>query len=190
MKKYICLLIMTVALWGCKSSQKAILTLPIPQTVEEPQYLSSRLQLTLPEKVGGQELNGTMKMKQGEMIQISLLMPILRTEILRLEIMPEQVLLIDRLHRRYVMASRDELIRLFRRQASFCELEALLVAASKAEGSTQFRGDDLGFAPFGDAQINFFNFSDKPIDLEPTKLSDRYKQITIDELMLMLQNSI
>lgn len=52
MKKYICLLIMTVALWGCKSSQKAILTLPIPQTVEEPQYLSSRLQLTLPEKAG------------------------------------------------------------------------------------------------------------------------------------------
>ena len=102
--------------------------------------------------------------------------------------MPEQVLLIDRLLRRYVVASRDELIRLFRRQASFCELEALLITASKADGSTQFKGDALGFAPFGDAHINFFTFSDKPIDLEPTKLSARYKQITIDELMLMPQN--
>ncbi len=190
MKKYLFLLIVMVALWGCKSSQKTILTTPTAPVVVAPQYLSSRLQLTLPEKVGGQELNGTMKMKQGELIQISLLMPILRTEILRLEVMPEQMLLIDRMNRRYVVANGDDMKRIFRGQFSFGELETMLTDASKAGGSTLIKGADLGLTPFGDAEIKLFDFSAAPLQLEASKLSDRYKQISIEQLMQMLQNSL
>ncbi len=190
MKKYLYFLILVVALSGCKSSQKTVLTTPLVPEVVAPQYLSSRLQLTLPEKVGGQELSGTMKMRKGELIQISLLMPVFRTEILRLEVTPDQMLLIDRMNRRYVLTNGADMKRIFRGEFNFGELEKILTDASKAGGSTLIKGTDLGLTPFGDAEIRFFDFSTKPVDLEPSKLSDRYKQIPIEQLMKMLQNSL
>ena len=48
-------------------------------------------------------------MKGGERVQLSILMPILRTEIARLEITPDEILLVDRMNKRYVRASRSEL---------------------------------------------------------------------------------
>ena len=39
--------------------------------------------------------------------QISLLMPILRTEVARVEVTPDGVLLVDRMNKRFVRATKD-----------------------------------------------------------------------------------
>ena len=54
-------------------------------------------------------VGGTMKMKTHERVQISLLMPILRTEVARVEVTPDGVLLVDRMNKRFVRATKDEL---------------------------------------------------------------------------------
>lgn len=47
-------------------------------------------------------VGGTMKMKSRERVQISLLMPILRTELARIEVTPTEVLFVDRMNKRFV----------------------------------------------------------------------------------------
>ena len=56
-------------------------------------------------------VSGSMKMKSGERIQLSVLMPVFRSEVMRMEVTPDEVLLIDRMNKRYVRATRDELQR-------------------------------------------------------------------------------
>ena len=110
MRKILYLLLLMVGLAGCRSSKQAA-GIAVPETAH---YLSSRLQLTIPSGTNGSiTTGGTMKMKGGERVQLSILMPILRTEIARLEITPDEILLVDRMNKRYVRASRSEL-------ASFC----------------------------------------------------------------------
>ena len=79
MKRIIYLLLAVVVLAGCKSS-KHLGTSETKTPVST--YLASKLQLTIPNKKGGSmSVGGTMKMKTHERIQVSLLMPILRTEV-------------------------------------------------------------------------------------------------------------
>lgn len=85
----------------------------------EPRYLSSKVQLTIPNKGGTVTVNGTMKLVSGERMQLSFLMPILRSEIARLEITPNDVLIVDRMGKRYVQATRKELKDILPRKADF-----------------------------------------------------------------------
>lgn len=50
-------------------------------------------------------------------------MPILRSEIARLEITPNDVLVVDRMGKRYVQATRKELKDILPRKADFAHLE-------------------------------------------------------------------
>ena len=54
-------------------------------------------------------VDGTLKLHRGERIQLSFLMPILRSEVARMEVTPDEVLLVDRMGKRYVRASRAQL---------------------------------------------------------------------------------
>jgi len=106
MKRIVYLLLVVVVLAGCKSS-KRLVTSETKAPVSS--YLASKLQLTIPDKKGGSlSVGGTMRMKTHERVQISLLMPILRTEVARIEVTPEEVLLVDRMNRRFVRASKEE----------------------------------------------------------------------------------
>lgn len=53
-------------------------------------------------------VGSTMKMKSRERVQISLLMPILRTELARIEVTPTEVLFVDRMNKRFVRATKKE----------------------------------------------------------------------------------
>ena len=86
---FLLLLSLVVGLSGCKTSQK------MTSSTGEPRYLSSKVQLTIPNKGGTVTVNGTMKLVSGERMQLSFLMPILRSEIARLEITPNDVLVVD-----------------------------------------------------------------------------------------------
>ena len=104
------LLLVVVVLAGCKSS-KHLATSETKTSTKAPtsSYLASRLQLTIPGKKGSMSVGGTMKMKTHERVQISLLMPILRTEVARIEVTPDEVLLVDRMNKRFVRATKAEL---------------------------------------------------------------------------------
>lgn len=52
-------------------------------------------------------------------------MPVFRSEVMRMEVTPDEVLLIDRMNKRYVRATRDELKELLPENADFDRLEKL-----------------------------------------------------------------
>ena len=58
-------------------------------------------------------------------------MPILRTEIARIDLTPDEILLVDRMGRRYVQASRKELKSMLPKKATFARLEKLLYEAAR-----------------------------------------------------------
>ena len=112
MKRIAYFLLIAVVLVGCKSSKRLTAT-KVPEVAASeaaiPSYLASRLQLTIPSKGGSMSVGGTMKMKSRERVQISLLMPILRTELARIEVTPTEVLFVDRMNKRFVRATKKEL---------------------------------------------------------------------------------
>ena len=133
------LLLLVMLLAGCKTS-KVVKTAPV-----EPAYLSSKLQLTVPNKNGSITVSGSMKMKSGERIQLSVLMPVFRSEVMRMEVTPDEVLLIDRMNKRYVRATRDELKELLPENADFDRLEKLLFKASLPGEKKELTGREWGF---------------------------------------------
>lgn len=85
----------------------------------------SRLRLTVPAKKSDYTVSGTFKMQRDELIQISLLVPIIRTEAARIEISPERVLVIDRIHKRYISAPVSALREIFHTEIDFPMLQSL-----------------------------------------------------------------
>ena len=79
------LLLLAVGLAGCKTSRHS------SSLSGESACLSSKVQLTVPHKDATLTVNGTMKLKKEECMQISFLMPILRTEVARMEVTPDSV---------------------------------------------------------------------------------------------------
>ena len=177
MRKILYLLLLMVGLAGCRSSKQAA-GIAVPETAH---YLSSRLQLTIPSGTNGSiTTGGTMKMKGGE------LMPILRTEIARLEITPDEILLVDRMNKRYVRASRSELNDILPKEARFSKLEKLLLDASLPEGKSELSGKELGIPSLEKAKVRLYDFSSKEFVMTPTEISDRYTQVPLTELLNML----
>ena len=86
---------------------------------------SSRLRMTIPLKKGEYTLNGTLKMQRDQLIQISLLLPIIRTEAARIEISPEHILVIDRMNKRYASVPVGELREVFHTEVDFPMLQSL-----------------------------------------------------------------
>lgn len=183
MRNVFYLLLLVVMLAGCKSTKNITSSVP----VAEPCYLSSKLQLTIPSGSDGSiTTGGTMKMKGGERVQLSILMPILRTEIARLEITPDEVLLIDRMNKRYVRASRKELDDILPKDARFSKLEKLLLSASRPEGKAELSGKELGIPSLERAKVRLYDFSSKEFAMTPTEISYRYTQVPLEELLNML----
>lgn len=177
------LLLMAVCLVGCKTSRQADSSF-----LKDSGYLSSKVQLTVPHKDAVLIVNGSLKLKKGDRVQISFLMPIIRTEVARLEATPDGILLVDRMGRRYVQATREELKGLLPKKSDFSHLEKLLYAASRPNGKKTLTGKDLGIPSMEKGQIELSNFSNKEFVISPTQLSDKYKRVELEELLEMLMN--
>ena len=174
------LLTLVIGLSGCKTSRK------VTSSLGEPRFLSSKVQLTIPNKGGTITVNGTMKLVSGERMQLSLLMPILRSEVARLEITPDDVLVVDRMGKRYVQATRKELKDVLPKKADFAHLEKMLFEAAKPGGKASLTGKELGIPSFEKGKIVLTDFSDKEISLTPTQVSSRYTKVEWTELLEML----
>lgn len=110
-------------------------------------YFSSRLKLTL--SVNGEDmtLNGTLKMKWNEIIQISLHTPVIRTEAARIEIFPEKIVILDRINKIYVSAPLSELENIFHTNVDYPMLQSLFANRMFLPGKTVETRTDL--LPFG-----------------------------------------
>ena len=176
------LLLVVVVLAGCKSS-KHLATSETKTSTKAPtsSYLASKLQLTIPGKKGSMSVGGTMKMKTHERVQISLLMPILRTEVARIEVTPDEVLLVDRMNKRFVRATKAEL-----KNVEFSRLEKILMDASLPGGKTELTGKDIGIPSLEKAKVQLYEFSTQEFSMTPTELTSKYNQIPLEELVKML----
>ena len=154
------LLLVVVVLAGCKSS-KHLATSETKTSTKAPtsSYLASRLQLTIPGKKGSMSVGGTMKMKTHERVQISLLMPILRTEVARIEVTPDEVLLVDRMNKRFVRATKAELKNVLSKNVEFSRLEKILMDASLPGGKTELTGKDIGIPSLEKAKVQLYELS-------------------------------
>ena len=176
------MLAMTLAcLTACHTSKRST-------SDKESGYLSSKVRLKVPSGQAVLTVNGTMKMKSGERVQLSFLMPVLRSEVARIEVTPDEVLMVDRMGKRYVRVTRSELKGLLPAKASFTRLEKLIYSAAKSEGNTVITGKDLGMKSLEKGEIIFSDFSDKEFSISPTQLSSKYKEVEWYELLEMLMS--
>lgn len=176
-------LLMAVALSGCKTTRQAGSSLS-----KDGGYLSSKVLLTIPNKDAILTVNGTMKLKSGERMQISFLMPILRSEVARMEVTPDEILLVDRMGKRYVQTTRKELKNVLPKKANFEYLEKLLYAASRPNGKKVLAAKELGIPSMEKGKIELSNFSTKEFLMSPTELSAKYKRVELSELLEMLRS--
>lgn len=174
------MLLLAVSFAGCRTSRQA------GGYLKDTGYLSSKVELTVPHKDAVLTVGGTMRMKEGECVRLSFLMPLLRSEVARMEITPDEVLLIDRMGKRYVRATRKELKGILPRKADFDHLEKLLYAAAAPDGKKILTARELGIPSMKKGKIEFYNFSDQKFQMSPTRLSSKYKEVELNELLEML----
>lgn len=176
--------LMVIGLAGCKTTRKAEKSV-LPGSAR---YLSSKVRLTVPTKDAVFTVNGTMKLISGERVQLSFLMPIIRTEVARLEVTPEEILLVDRMGKRYVRATRKELKDVLPKKADFAHLEKILFDASKPNGKKELSGKELGIPSLEKGKIELSNFSNDSFSLTPTQVSSKYTQVELNEILELLMS--
>lgn len=88
------------------------------------------------------KLSATLRMKKGEVIQLSVA-PLLGIEVARLEISPERILAVDRLHKQYVEVSFDDLNRMANLNLSFNVLQSLFLNEIFLPGKETVETSDL-----------------------------------------------
>lgn len=88
------------------------------------------------------KLSATLRMKKGEVIQLSVA-PLLGIEVARLEISPDRILAVDRLHKQYVEVSFDELNRMANLNLSFNVLQSLFLNEIFLPGKETVEVSDL-----------------------------------------------
>lgn len=176
------LLFAVLLLVGCKSTKTVV---KVPEVAQ--QYLSSKLELTIPHGDAVFTVNGTMKMKEGELVQMSLLMPLFRSEVARIEATPTYLLMVDRMNRRFVKGTQYDL-RDYLPKDSYQHLEKLIKEAAKPGGKATLTGKEIDIKQLAKAKIELYDFSDAPFSIEPTNVSSRYRQVTIEELLQLLMS--
>ena len=88
------------------------------------------------------KLSATLRMKKGEVIQLSVA-PFLGIEVARLEISPDRILVVDRLHKQYVEVSFGELNRMTNLNLSFNMVQSLFLNEIFLPGKETLEVSDL-----------------------------------------------
>lgn len=150
-------------------------------------YLSSKVHLVLPANMLGISLKGTMKMVRNERMQLSIVMPIFGTELVKLDITPTEMLLIDRHDKMYVQSNKQEMMKYLPKGSDYSQLEQLLISASKPGGRSEVSGSDFGLKSLKDAKVQLYDFSTEQIELQPSVAPTKYKKVTLDEFVKALK---
>jgi|GEM_PF-61993 hypothetical protein len=183
-------------LYSCKSSKGTTGNSELAGVVS-PDIFSSRLKLTIPqERKKKQTLNGSVKMVRDELIQISLVAPVLRTEAVRIEVTPDEMLVIDRINRQYAVTPAADLHQLLGNRMDYKRLQNLLSNAVFLENDTGWNmkeGNAKITIPVRDGRINqkltielnrISVPAQKPM---PVKPPSRYERKELRELIQSIQ---
>jgi hypothetical protein len=108
----------------------------------EREALTAKMSLALDVSGKTNKVNGTMRIKKGEVIQLSIA-PLLGIEVARAEISPYGVLVIDRMNKRYVRVTFTELQELTNAQLDFHTLQALFLNEIFLPGKKDLTSRDL-----------------------------------------------
>ena len=108
----------------------------------EREALAAKMSLALDVSGKTNKVNGTMRIKKGEVIQLSIA-PLLGIEVARAEISPYGVLVIDRMNKRYVRVTFTELQELTNAQLDFHTLQALFLNEIFLPGKKDLTSRDL-----------------------------------------------
>lgn len=133
------LLVMCLCFVSCGTKQKVISEKKnrselgvIEQIVEKSTWkgaFSSKIKFNVQFGSASYALNGTLRIKRDEALQLSLQVPLLGMEAVRVEATPEKILIIDRLHKKYVEESVAELSGLSATGLDFYALQSLFTGA-------------------------------------------------------------
>jgi hypothetical protein len=170
-------LLVTLLAVGCKSGK---------QLSSESRFLSAKVHLTLPMKGETLTVTGTLRLEHDRCVQLSLLMPILHSEVARLEVTPQHVLILDRMGKRYMLATRDELKDVLPKKLDFARLEKMLRKASQPGAKAELTASELGIPAWDGARIALSSFSDREITMTLTPVPARYTRVDWHELLRML----
>lgn len=114
----------------------------VANNTPEIKAFSSKMKLTITSKGKEMSVNGTLRMKKDEVIQLSLT-PFLGIEVGKIEITPDKVLILDRINKQYVDEPIAELKKMTNTDMDFYTLQALFTNALFLPGTKQVTNDDL-----------------------------------------------
>lgn len=97
------------------------------------------------------KLSGALRMRRDEVIRIQLFLPIIGTEVGRMEFTPDNVLIMDRINKQYIRISYDRVDFLQRNNITFQTLQALFwdELVSPAGGSAESKDADAYAVDWG-----------------------------------------
>ena len=72
------------------------------------------------------------------------------------------------------------------KDATFDKLEKLIKEAAQPNGRRTLTGSELGIPSLNKGKITLSDFSTAPFTLTPTQLSDRYTQVSLQEILQLL----
>lgn len=101
--------------------------------------------MTFTIKVGSKEISvpGSLRMRRDEVIRLQLYVPLLGTEIGRMEFSPNRVLIIDRLHKEYIDEDYTQLDFLKNNDLDFYSLQALFWNQLSVPGKKNVNAEDF-----------------------------------------------
>ena len=136
---YLLMTVLMVALLASCSATKSIKTSHSIEGMTEKEFvehvidnaggwhaLTAKMALSVDLGKGTTKVNGTLRIKKGEVIQMSIA-PFLGIEVARAEISPDGILVIDRMNKRYVEVSFAEVEALAKANLDFHALQALFL---------------------------------------------------------------
>ena len=136
---YLLMTVLMVALLASCSATKSIKTSHSIEGMTEKEFvehvidnaggwhaLTAKMALSVDLGKGTTKVNGTLRIKKGEVIQMSIA-PFLGIEVARAEISPDGILVIDRMNKRYVEVSFAEVEALAKADLDFHTLQALFL---------------------------------------------------------------
>ena len=136
---YLLMTVLMVALLASCSATKSIKTSHSIEGMTEKEFvehvidnaggwhaLTAKMALSVDLGKGTTKVNGTLRIKKGEVIQMSIA-PFLGIEVARAEISPDGILVIDRMNKRYVEVSFAEVEALGKANLDFYTLQALFL---------------------------------------------------------------
>lgn len=142
--------------------------------------MSARFRLTMPLEGEKVTLKGNLKIKDGEMIQASVLVPMIRSEAARIEITTDSVLIIDRVNKYYATGHVSELNRFFGTEVDYPMLQSIFTN----DFSLLRQNKELRHV-----KVELSNLEINKTDPKPTTVSSRYTQVGLLELIKMLDET-